>query len=69
VLFARHKGLRDTVDHRLQAAYARARSIVSANRAAVEAIAAHLVVDGHVDRDTLRDLLVFCRKQGPGMLA
>jgi ATP-dependent Zn protease len=65
VLFARHKGLRDTVDHRLQAAYARARSIVSANRAAVEAIAAHLVVDGHVDRDTLRDLLVFCRKRVP----
>lgn len=67
-LFARHKGLRDTVDRRLQAAYARARSLVSANRAAVEAIAAHLVVDGHLDRDTLGDLLVFCRNRGPGML-
>ncbi|UTH43872.1 AAA family ATPase [Loktanella salsilacus] len=60
VLFARHKGLRDAVDRRLQAAYKRARSIVCANRAAVEAIAAHLVVDGHLDRETLADLLVFC---------
>ncbi|SHF55554.1 ATP-dependent Zn proteases [Loktanella atrilutea] len=65
VLFARHKGLRDTVGRRLQAAYARARSLVGANRTAVEAIAAHLVVDGHLDRETLRDLLVFCERHEP----
>ena len=67
VLFARHKGLRDTVNRRLLTAYSRARHIVAANRAAVEAIAAHLVVDGHIDRETLRDLLLFCTDQPPAL--
>ena len=66
LLFARHRGLRDTVDRRLHTAYARARALIEGNRAAVDAIAAHLVVDGHVDRDTLRDLLVFCVAQQEG---
>ena len=66
LLFVRHRGLRDTVDGRLHAAYARARALIEGNRAAVDAIAAHLLVDGHVDRDTLRDLLVFCVAQQVG---
>lgn len=60
VLYARHRGLRDRITRRLDGAYACAGRIIRANRTAVEAIAAHLVVDGHLDEGDLRDLLVYC---------
>ncbi len=60
VLYARHRGLRDRITRRLDGAYARACRIIRANRTAVEAIAAHLVVDGHLDEGDLRDLLLYC---------
>jgi ATP-dependent Zn protease len=62
-LFARHPGLRDRVATRLDGTYARACDLIRANRAGVEAITGHLVVDGVVDTDTLRDLLVYCVDQ------
>ncbi len=58
--FARHPGLRDRVASRLDGAYGRAVDLIHANRDAVEAIAGHLLVDGVVEGDTLRDLLVYC---------
>jgi len=62
--FARHPGLRDRVASRLEAAYTRACDLVRDNCEAVEAIAAHLMVDGVVEDDTLRDLLVYCKVRG-----
>ena len=63
VLYGRHRGLRDRITRRLDGAYARACSIIRADRTAVEAIAAHLVVDGHLDEADLRDLLVYCTER------
>jgi ATP-dependent Zn protease len=61
VLFARHPGLKDCVLKRVKGAYAGARALIRNNRKAVEMIASHLVVDGHLDQADLRDLLLFCR--------
>jgi cell division protease FtsH len=65
VLFARHRGLKDRIAGRLDGAYARARQIIRTNRAAVEAIAAHLVVDGYLGESDLQDLLLYCTNQPP----
>ena len=62
-LFARHPGLRDRVASRLDGAYARARNLIRANCDAVVALSGHLAVDGVVDTDTMRDLLIYCVDQ------
>jgi cell division protease FtsH len=64
-LFARHRGLKDRIAHRLDGAYARARQIIRINCAAVEAIAAHLFVDGYLGESDLEDLLLYCADQPP----
>jgi hypothetical protein len=60
-LFARHKGLKERVVKRVKGAYAAACALIRDNRTAVETIAGHLAVDGHLDAADLRDLLRFCR--------
>lgn len=64
-LFSRHRGLRERINRRLDGAYARTRRLISANCGAVEAIAAHLLVDGYLDEEDLRDLLRYCVGQPP----
>ncbi|WP_175499437.1 AAA family ATPase [Loktanella salsilacus] len=65
VLFARHRGLKDRIARRLDGAYASARQIIRTNCAAVEAIAAHLFVDGYLEENDLQDLLLYCADQPP----
>lgn len=57
VLFTRHRGLRDRVDQRLDAAYARAGALIRDHRDAVGMLVADLLTDGVLEGDALREVL------------
>ncbi|MCB5198772.1 AAA family ATPase [Loktanella sp. TSTF-M6] len=60
-LFARHAGLHDTVSQGLDRAYSDALALLRDNVEALSAVAHHAFVDGVVEDETLRDLLLYCR--------
>ena len=57
VLFARHRGLRERIDRRLDAAYARAMSLVRAHMDVVGMVVADLLTDGVLEGDALWEVL------------
>ncbi|RYH00616.1 hypothetical protein EU805_17255, partial [Salipiger sp. IMCC34102] len=65
-LFARHKGLRERVARRLEAAYARACALVRDHREVIDLIAADLVIDGVLEGEALNEALACCHVRDSG---
>jgi hypothetical protein len=63
-LFARHTGLQNSVDRGLRRAYAEALVLLRKNIESLSAIANHARIDGVVEENTLRDLLLYCHTPG-----
>ena len=69
LLFARHRGLRDRVDQRLDAAYARAGALIRDHSEVVGMLAADLLTDGVLEGEALREVLCCApasRREDPG---